>query len=374
MIESVDKPSDLFTSWLSDTWVSVLGQTVGVVILAISALFFEWVRRRWQSNRTFVDRRKRLAWSSISYLRPAKTDAPLRIDAYGRVPLEPKQQDSRYSFLRVIAVLMMLRPSSPKPAFVITDCERVPATRDSSGGGFRLKIRLGHGEHAAHFRKSVEKACWGHERVLAICTPEQLTKLSAHVPCFLVEVPQRRHIGEDDEGSYVWVESADPIGETRGHEWQPRRKDVPEDAIWLVRADETHHEHAIDGSERDWASRRRKRYGLPLVALALVTVAPTVMIGLGLFMSIAWLNAIQASTAWAAPLISVVTVAFMCEVLLLGALSVFMLARHSLGYFRELRWGRQWTAGTTGCLDDAKRIRNGRPLAIGRAKGHATHC
>ncbi len=262
----------------------------------------------------------------------------------------------------------MDRPSSPKPAFVIRTCERLPSA-DVPGdevrllGGFRLKIRLHPSEHPEHLRRSIARPYGPTARTLAVCTPDELAQLSGRVQCHLIEAARQQVlIREDDQGAYVIVESADPLGTPNGHEWQPRRKDVPNDAIWLIRVDETVPSAVSTRLSPDWRSRWQRRYR-PLVAWPLLLIVPTAGLAAWVTLTARLAGLLQGEgTGFVVSAVSTLWLIVRYEVAVSVDIVVLMLAVQCVRYWRyEKRWGPSWTAGTTGCLQDALDTRNGKP-------------
>ena len=142
------------------------------------------------------------------------TDAP----SIGRIPLQPSlESHGRLSYWRSIR-LALLRPSSPKPAFMIkgwhhTSIDRLPGASDRPlRGGFRLTIHLHHRESRQHFKNSLEKRFAGvgrSSRTLLVTSLEDYLTDANLIHCFTVDRSET-YCSKDRLDTMI-VYSADPV-------------------------------------------------------------------------------------------------------------------------------------------------------------------
>ena len=203
-----------------------------------------------------------------------------------------------------------------------------------------------------------------------MCTPDRLAQLSSRVQCYLIDASYSRIRCEHDEhGPCIDIESADPIRASHGNDWRPRRKDVPVDALWLISAEESSFAGTSGSANRDWDSPWKDRYR-PLLAWPLLFVIVTVAVALYLTFVDLNLHLFGVDFGLVSRARFVVLVILVYGIVLSIGVIVHALAVDLIRYLRfELSMAPQWTAGTTGCLEDSAKVRNGKePVPVRAAE------
>ena len=317
------------------------------------------------SRRDKEDREKS---SATLDLRLASADIAQAVARYGRVPIERPLQTSFLGAIRRLMREMECGPSSPKPAFAVRSCERTPPTAHGDGrfpplagqmdkagvGGFRLSVKLHEGEHREHFVKSVNASGGGVRRTVAVCSPDQLSWLGNRVRCYLVYATPEpvNPVGEDAPD--VCLKSADPLGTPHGHDWEPKVKDVPSDAIWLIDASGASAPRVTVSESSGW----RERY-LPtlfVTALAILFIVSLVFL---IERMVATAYELVGGDWLLAPGTVTLYVAVAAAVLFLISVLRVTYVRAKAYMRHERHWRGQWTADTMTCLRDAAEMRNG---------------
>ena len=160
------------------------------------------VRRPLADNAEGHDERMRRQRASALGLRIADVDVERALATFGRVPLERPPQTSIFMSIRSFLQHLACRPSSPKPAFAVSSCERTSENDDGSAGtslfgGFVLRIALHKSEHREHFIRSIGSSIDGMNRTIAVCSPNQLSYPGSRIRCYLVDAARRIHQTND---------------------------------------------------------------------------------------------------------------------------------------------------------------------------------
>ena len=285
--------------------------------------------------------------------------------ATGRVPLTHVHEGSLLSrFLSRLDGLVM-RPSSAKPGFAVRGWKEVPRSVPGASvnvprqGGFRVRIWLQPGEHKKHFIKAMRAPGFRQTRSLAFCRSDQLGDPNALIKCRVVATRGKSITsGRDDDGCYLDLESADPLLSDFGHRETFRRDKVPPTAIWMVSVDVDPDSSSSQKFERDPKPPAGGRYWRLLVwprwfflPSLLVTCYSTAL----------WLGAahFDQETELVDSVVDVTWVAFTAQLTLIVGVYVAFAICHALARCVECCWGSAWTAGTTGCVEDARKMRNG---------------
>jgi len=298
-------------------------------------------------------------------LRVPEEDVSDWMRATGRVPLTHVHEGSVVSkFMNRLDGLLM-RPSSAKPAFAIVQWRELPDPSTDAGAGvprhrgFRIRVWLYPGENKEHLMKSMRAPAYRQTRSLAFCRPRQFGSPSAHLLCLAVSTSKRTmSFGKDMDGQYIEMESADPLLSAFGHRRFFRRDEVPHDAIWLVTQDARQRRESPMLVERDPKPPAGNRYWRLFVwprwffLPSLVAAGYTAALGL-IIESVHPEGPFDAAVAAALTFIAV-------QALLIVFLDVMFILFHMLARWAiEKSWGSEWTAGTTGCVEDARKLRNG---------------
>lgn len=300
-------------------------------------------------------------------LRPQGLGAAETIAEKGRVPLSYNTGSNVASAWWNVGRRLMLRPSSPKPAFAIMRFEPDyrPGESDSGWPGDRrmLRAELHPNESAKHFVRSFMMQLTSGGRVVAVCDPDDLGRAKARVRCHLAEgIENRKQIRAMPDQPSVVLRYADPDLHPRGREWKAKSSKVPSDAIWLVQSPPNSRGNYRDPPrfESRLAGRPRRRYFwllmffllvFPLLAIALAVL----LYGLETFASRATGTDPPGSSTTALDAlygiysIGVTLALIACVVYLLGLV---------ISIWREERESCRWRAGTTECILDGDRARN----------------
>ena len=284
----------------------------------------------------------------------------------GRVPTDYLVQGRLPSRMWSRGYSLGLTPSSPKNTFAGRSHERRPPAADEEPapaarmGGFIVRVRLHPNEHSKHLLRSLRWPARHRERVLAFFPADSVGEKSSRARCYLVHTSKDSiTVGEDDIGSFVEFRSADPLRHEQGNSWAARYKDIPEDAIRIAELDDAACDEPVSVVQRDWTSPWRRRY-LPLLCWPLPMLVWTIFGGLCSAVLYYVLRFVGASGDIAAWLLTVAAVALYFELLFSATIVASTVVSRAWDYWRyEHRWGPGWTAGTTGCIEDAELARNG---------------
>lgn len=350
-----------------DTWGLLFGpEVVWPLVLAVLSV---WLQQRLGSHPSrggSASGRFRRFWRIEPHMQLSVSATVHWLKTRGRVPIDYLVQGRLPSRMWSRGYSLGLTPSSPKNLFAGRNHERCPLAVDDEAasavcpGGFIVKVRLHPNEHPGHLRRSLRWPAKHKERVLAFFPADAVGKKSSQARCFLVRTSKDSiKVGEDDIGSFVEFRSADPLGYERGNDWEARYKDIPEDAIRIAELDDAASEASARGIRRDWESPWRRRY-LPLLRWPLPMLGWTVFAGLCSAVLYYVLRFVGSSGDIAAWLFTVSAVALYFELLFSAAMVASTVVPRAWDYWRyERRWRPEWTAGTTGCIEDAETARNG---------------
>ena len=175
--------------------------------------------------------------ASLTRNRSSVVMSPTEIRAIGRVPLENNLGVSRLLNLMIWIRLFRLRPSSPKPAFVITNwhvahgSDMDTVAGQFTPGGYRLTVTLHHSESPRHFVRSMRPGFRSRPRTLVICTPEDYIWQEGAFRCLTVRSPtvslRRRKYHN------ITLKSTDPLVSGVPNSDLRLASDIPRNSIWL---------------------------------------------------------------------------------------------------------------------------------------------
>ena len=336
-------------------------RSVILVALTLSGLFASSLRDRGHSPRT-----KRRFLAVEPSLRVPQRDVTEFMAAYGRVPIDHVHEGSLWSRLMSRADGLLLRPSSSKPAFAILHHKVIRHRTASHAGvttrvdGFRVRVWLEPGESLKHLEKSMSAPGYRQTRLLAFCDSDQLGDPKARVRCMAVHTTvNQRDIGHNARGEYVDFYSADPLLREFGNRKNFKRRSVPPDAIWMVRCKDPSAANRAACIERDPSPPAGGRYYRLLIWPRWIVV-PALIVS-GYIIGVRWL--MEPAGVAADPLVAAAGIAQNVLIgLAIGIIALdisFLIMQTSARYGTESSWGDKWTAGTTGCVEDARRLRNG---------------
>lgn len=339
----------------------LLTRAVSLAVLLIGA-----VATRVAHDRTEAAPRERPFWSVAASLRVPTTDLTAWMRATGRVPLEHVHEGSVYSKFWSRFDGLVMRPSAAKPAFAIRQVREIPNEEPACGtevpphGGFRIRVWLQPGEHRRHLLKSMRAPAFRQSRSLAFCKPHELADPEAPVVCIAVKTA-RRHVKYDGDrsGQYIEFESADPLLSDFGSRETFCRKAVPPKTIWMLNLDssvEPEPETLLRRDPRPPSGGRIWR----LIVWPRWVVIPSAVVACYLSLPWALTKLFGVDSELLADLASLAWIAIRYEVLFIVTMDVVFAAMHAaIRCLVENRWGQDWLAGTTGCVEDGRRLRNG---------------
>ncbi len=350
-----------------------IGRLVGFI--AAAGTIARWIRSAWRKRRrtrqSVRKRRNASVWRVEPLLEPAVTDAAAAVKAKGRVPLQYRSEGSRFSKFANGLRRLVVRPSTPKPAFAALRADRDPAIgrRRLVDGlpahGFGIELELHPHESSKHFLRSLRSGGNGYQRTLALCDAEQLERSGSLITCCVVKIGRNAVTTEcRPEGDLVRLESVDPALLSGKNEWVAPRSEVDRDALWAVRVPRgkgTPHGPDVElESEKVRTARRKLLKGL--VALFFATVLSTFAAVFGWVWFMSWARGSASSDATefnvTAAAVFLAIFLFLALIVLLTLGSIYLV--HLLvSAWRESHSPDRWRAGTSACVDDADTIRNG---------------
>ncbi len=162
----------------------------------------------------------------------------------------------------------------------------------------------------------------------------------------------------DNEGRYIELESADPLLTDFDHRRVFRREEVPPKTIWMV-ALYTERDAEPQKSQPDPKPPAGGRWWRLFVWPRWFFV-PSLTVAC--YLTLPWLPAaLTGNEIWV--LGSIVTAAWSIMALqatLIAGIDIGLAGLHLYTkYCIERDWGPGWTAGTTGCVEDGRQMRNG---------------
>ena len=173
-------------------------------------------------------------------LRPSSRITVTEIDTTRMIPLEPTvNRRGRVGPLRSI-LLLLLRPGSPKPSFVLdtwrmTHGQTLQPTRGGLlAGGYRLLLSLADTESVGHLAASIGSSLVRSSKTLLICTPENYLSPYGRVHCCTVD--WRRVKRARDRSDTLVAYSADELHLAVANYRVLPRSAVP-NGIWLISLD-----------------------------------------------------------------------------------------------------------------------------------------
>lgn len=351
----------------SDYWRFLFGpEFVWPLILAVLTVWLQQRLRSYPNRGGGASGRFRRFWRIEPHMQLSESATVRWLETRGRMPMDYLVQGRLPSRSWSRSYSLGLTPSSPKNLFAGRIHERCPLAVDGEAapavrlGGFIVRVRLRPNEHPEHLCRSLRWPARHKVRVLAFFPADAIGKTSSRARCFLVRTSKDSiAVGEDDIGSFVEFRSADPLGHEHGNDWVTRYKDIPDAAIRIGELDDAACDAPVRGIRRDWASPWRRRY-LPLLLWPLPMLGWTIFAGLCSAVLYFVLRFVGSSGDVAAWLFTVSAVALYFELLFSVAIVASTVVSRAWDYWRyEHRWGSGWTAGTTGCIEDAELARNG---------------
>ena len=153
---------------------------------------------------------------------------------------------------RQLKLYWLIHDTSPKPEFEVSDWQFVPAADFANDEGYRfsealtLSFGLAPGELAEHFKRSVLTADKYKEKTMVVATPHDVHDEDAWVRTIIVESGR---VGIDDQRRKRVVLYSSPKAVAAGsHVGRIKRREVPDDAIWIV----CNTKHAAPPGPRWW--------------------------------------------------------------------------------------------------------------------------
>lgn len=333
-------------------------------------------------------------------LQPSRYVSAEYVYEAGRMPLDPRlKATGRLGALRRL-LFLAIRPSSPKPAFLVSSLLMVgsvhvqgTAHTDRAKDG-RLFIGLHPNESPQHLVSSLAAGRLRPTRALLVCPLEAFLESGGPFEVYFVD--RRFTKAADDDPGAVVAFGSDPLYAQRQRNEILKSGEPPEDAIWLLLMDQRptadgrsprlgeeaanatpdnpdskmqakahcendavdraargpERDRAVDGANREaWSVARLGRY----LAVILTTAPGALLLS----------SMVLQGWAGGLPEAALVCLLVVGELLVWAGLSVMVDSCRR--YWRyERRLGRRWTATTTNCLSDGKRIRRGNREAIKR--------
>ena len=349
-------------------WEVTQAFLASVVALAAWLMAVAGLGQTESRSQTESFERWRAFWKVESSLRLPDEDVSEWVRATGRVPLEHVHKGSVLSKFVSRGDGLMMRPSNKKPAFLIHRWQHDPDGMRAAGfgipphGGFIVRVWLHPGEHQRHLRKSMRAPAFRQTRCLAFCSLDQLTDSSAQIQCLVVQTPEKSmKFDEDEHGPFIEMNSADPLLSDFGHRKRYRREDVPPNTIWMVKNDPEPDTKPKPKPERDPkppAGNRWCRLFIWPRWFFLPSLAVAIYLSALLFVYTAIFGQ-EAEHVWFLATTALLVVAVQVYFILVIDMAIAIV--HLVNFYIERSWGSEWTAGTTGCVEDARKMRNGHP-------------
>ena len=378
--------------FLANNWISLVTAPTAPFLIKGVQQAVRWVRKKLREAPVVEatdDKRTRVRpWKRV-LLRPASNFDADELRRIGRMPLEPCPNEARTLGFFDLMRHFLLRPSTPKPAFLIRTwaveraADQIGSPNEFTPGGSCLILQLHPNENRRHLVRSIRAGPTPQERTLAICDSGDLQTRAGMVTCFTVDALSAETLSDDKQSLSVYA--SDPLYSPDAWPTARHRGDVPEDATWLVQVEphcttDDESTEAIQPSvatcnlvsiwpafRRKWADaisyiaesphdpwiRRIARY---LVFLALAAI-PVFLI-LTIFVIAALLQ-----VSWTSDWVAISLIYFATGITSISWCSAMLFALSHLHRYlaSESFRRRDWNASTTRCLADGARIRNGFP-------------
>ena len=313
-----------------------------------------------------------------SLLQPSRQISGLEVLEIGRLPVAPRLKRPERRGIWRRARYLMVRPSSPKPAFLVTEFNEIQGTARASTmqgivvGGSRIAIKVYETESAHHLVYSLRCGSFRCPRNILVCGLSAYLDPSGQAQHYVVD---RRHVKREKDAPETAIAfTMDPLYTQRPQGATIDRIEAPEDAFWLVRIDsdtrqefdrsanvssetlnlQSEHDDVCQQSEVLSEDGNAKRDPGGWVR-ALRFLIPAVLIGAGLLF------------LWAADSVDGNVDGYQLQIGLYVAcwtltwwVAISVANAHLIGYlFLERKRPSNWISSTTRCLRDDAIRRNG---------------
>ena len=317
--------------------------------------------------------------SRRSLLQPSRHASAAEVMAAGRIPVAPRLKKVRRRGIWRRLRYLVVRPSSPKPVFLIDSFEETHGTQlDESrdqlkAGGHRFVIKLHKTESARHLVYSLRTGSPRRPRDLMICGLGDYLNEKGEARHFVID---RRYVKSPrDAKDTVIAFDMDPIFATRPHGTKIKHRKAPEDAFWLVKTPETESDTEVARNEAesetsDVASGHPAlAYGASYERTSMRAILRDPFRGPRRvrYVGPALLLAAGAAVVWAATSLDPRDSSYETWVAVMVGCSMFLswiglsiLSAHLVNYwYLEKCIPSSWTASTTRCIADDIIRRNG---------------
>ena len=338
--------------WFTDNWVSL----VPLLIPPVMPTAMRWIAARFRLSLSRMLPSRRLIIAPL-----ARSNHVARS---GRVPLQLyRRLNKKDPELRAHSVFLFKRPSSPKPAFAITEWaivaadSRIEPSSRLSPGHTVLEFVLHQNEDSGHFKRSFRRIGRNLRCKIAIVSPQYMDDRSRPVVVATASLSPESITSEHE--SIVLN-----IGERK--QVVVDQTSRPKKMIWLVKTDPaSSHDPVVESFREGWrrfalANRGRttirqmdqppQRFVLtrePWInrAVRVLTILLSITLG-ALVLVLDW--AVESeSSSWP-------------SIVFVWILTALYAARHGYLVLRHESYRDGWVGGTTGCVRDGDILHAGR--------------
>ena len=320
-------------------------------------------------------------WLRYAFRPLLRLSSGIKLDDLSReacIPLDsrvaPSERARLFEKIVTLIGLSLIRPSSPKPAFLVKECKRITGDTESAGSTDEdacdeLLVRVARSEHRKHLKESIRAGTVRGVKLLLVSSAGTLLSDGADVRRIAVRYRKIRMSKEFDDGLIIPLASAgqqclthlsdEQIGELTlrraiqlaedHHDDFASSGDVASDEPVRVLGGASYSPAALTTpssvrNARDpWSLPRILRYCVPLLLLVIPLLA---YVG-------SW-YLVQESARQTSVVVQIMAAVFLLGTFLAVDIAVVHVVRYVVA---ELPRTRSWTATTTSCMSVGRRLR-----------------